>query len=250
MKFSGKMMLMILAMVSTTVLLNAQSKGDTEKKATLEERIAKKTARLQSDLGLDDKQTEEINAISLAYAEKSKAVREATHSRKESGEEVDKKAVHQQIKEIRDVQTTEIKAVLTAEQAVKFDAILKEKKGKKGGKHKSRNAEEHAAKKTAHLQKDLGLNDTQTKKIGVINLAYAKKSKAIHEAARTEKEAGKEIDKDAIRQEMKTMRETQIAEIKTVLTEVQITKFDALIKAHKADKKGKKGKHDKSKKGE
>ncbi len=141
MKFSVKAIVMMFAMVLTVAFANAQPKGG-KKGKSLEERTAKETARLQKNLGLNEAQTKEISAINLAYAQKTKSIRDASRAEKDAGNDVDKGEVREQLKSLREAQNKEVKSILTPEQLTKFDTMLeerqakKDKKGKKGKKAK------------------------------------------------------------------------------------------------------------------
>ncbi|MFK7945992.1 MAG: Spy/CpxP family protein refolding chaperone [Saprospiraceae bacterium] len=106
---------------------------------------------------------------------------------------------------------------------------------------------ERAKKETERLSTNLELTEKQTKKVEKINLKYAEQTKAIREQMMAKREAGEEINREDMREQMQTLRTAQADEIKGVLTPAQIEKFDAMMEERKAKgqerrKKGKKGK--------
>lgn len=99
------------------------------------------------------------------------------------------------------------------------------------------NLTERAKIETEHLTQKLELTDKQAEKVEKINLEYAGKMTTMRNELKAKREAGEEIDRENMREQMKTMRETQVSEIKSVLTPTQIEKFDAMVEERKTQKK-------------
>lgn len=254
MKISVKVMLMSLAMIFATTLMNAQGPrgGDPV------ERAKKMTEHLTSELELNTKQAKKVEAINLKYAKKQQEIRTAMRKKHEEGGEVDRELVKETMEKMRTDQEEEIKGILTPSQIQKFDAMPKGKKGKqpkgkkskgkkadgkqpKNGKQKGASVEERAEKQTARLTEKLELNAKQASKIEAINLKYAKQQKEMRDYNKDASDA----DKAAMKERMKVMRQAQETEIKAVLTPEQSEKFDVLKAERKG--KGKKGKGQKGK---
>ena len=167
-------------------------------------------------LSLSAEQAAKVSAINTEFAAKRKAVKEA------ATEGVDKATK----KALRTEHKAAIKAVLTPEQVATFEAMKKDRKGRRGGRGHGKHGgtpEERAAKHTEKLTKKLSLSPEQTAKVAAINTEFAAKRKAAKEA-----EGGKEA-KEALRSEHK-------AAIKAVLTAEQIAIFDTMKKGRRGGK--------------
>lgn len=88
------------------------------------ERVERQTQQLKESLSLTDEQTAKVKAIYTKYGEKQ---REAFQKAREAGEEVDREKMREQMQATRTQQDNEIKALLTAEQKTKFEAVIKER---------------------------------------------------------------------------------------------------------------------------
>lgn len=93
---------------------------------------------------------------------------------------------------------------------------------------------ERAEERTAELVSQLGLNDDQAQRVGIINNDFAK-------AMTDARSAG--MDEVARREKMKGLRQQREADLKAVLTEAQYTKLLELRKAKRAEKEAHKGQH-------
>ena len=78
--------------------------------------------------------------------------------------------------------------------------------------------EQMAKRQTEMIKEATGCDDATTAKVDAINLKYAKETAALRE---------KTSDRDAMREQMKTMREKKDAELKTVLSADQFAKYVA-----------------------
>ena len=158
MKITMKVMLMTLAMVLTTVLVNAQPQGARgERGGDPTERAKKQTEHLTTKLELTDKQAAKIEKINLEYASKMTTMRDELKEKREAGEEIDRENVREQMKTMREAQAEEIKGVLTPAQIEKFDVIMEERKeknegrsrkGKKGKKGKAAKEQEEGVEES------------------------------------------------------------------------------------------------------
>lgn len=88
------------------------------------ERVERQTQRLKETLSLTDEQTVKVKAIFTKYSEKQ---REAFDKARASGEEFDPEKMRSQMQATMASQDNEIKALLTAEQKVKYEAHIKER---------------------------------------------------------------------------------------------------------------------------
>lgn len=243
MKNVVKVLMMTLAMVLTVAMAYAQPNGgEGQRGGDPIERAKKQTEHLKTELGLDDKQAKKVEAINLKYAQKQQEMRAAMQKQREAGQEVDRAAVGDKMKEMRAAQEEEIKSVLTPTQIEKFDAMPKPERGGKGkmedkgkkekagkGKH---DAATRAKQQTTRMKEELELDEKQVKKVEAINLKYAKQQEEMR--AEMQKE---NADKEAIKEKMKTARAAQEKELKAVLTPKQIEKFDALKAERKENMK-------------
>ncbi|MBK9418683.1 MAG: hypothetical protein IPO05_18035 [Flavobacteriales bacterium] len=92
--------------------------------------------------------------------------------------------------------------------------------------------QERAEERTEQLVKDLGLNDEQGKKVGVINSDFAK--------AMTElKVSG--VDEETRKTKGKALRQQRESDLKSVLTEAQYLKLQEMRKAQRAEHREKRG---------
>jgi hypothetical protein len=95
-------------------------------------------------------------------------------------------------------------------------------------------AQERAEERTAELVSQLGLNEDQAQRVGIINNDFAKAMTDIRTAG---------LDEAARKEKMKGLRNQREADLKAVLTEAQYTKLLELRKAKRAEKQGRKGQH-------
>jgi hypothetical protein len=95
---------------------------------------------------------------------------------------------------------------------------------------------ERAKQETERMTTELGLDAKQAKKVEAINLKYAQKQQEMRAAMQKQREAGQEMDREAMGAKMKEMRAGQEDEIKGVLTPTQIEKFDAMPKPERGGK--------------
>ncbi|MCW0484148.1 Spy/CpxP family protein refolding chaperone [Gaoshiqia sediminis] len=88
------------------------------------ERVERQTQRLKEALTLTDEQTVKVKEIYTKYGEKQ---REAFQKARESGQEMDREKMREQMQANMVQQDNEVKALLTAEQKTKFEAVIKER---------------------------------------------------------------------------------------------------------------------------
>lgn len=202
-------------------------------------RAEKQTAMMTEKLGLSADQAAKVKEINLRYAEKAKA----QFSNKS---ETDKAQMRQAHEALRSEHDTELTKLLTKDQAAKWEQLKAERKDGKGkgrgegrGPGRDFDPAKRAEKQTARMTEKLGLSADQAAKIKAINLKYAEKAKADHEA-----NAG--ADKSKMKAAHKANRAEHDKEIKQVLTKDQAAKWEQLKAEHKNRKgqKGPKGKKD------
>ena len=117
-------LIVITAFFSSTNLLSQQ---DFNKK-TPEERAQKQSERMKKALELSDEQYRQVYDIFLNH------ITEADNIRNSSSVNEDKDLKKEKLKSLRESTHTKINAVLTPEQQVKFEQIIKEMKEKHKGK--------------------------------------------------------------------------------------------------------------------
>ncbi len=78
--------------------------------------------------------------------------------------------------------------------------------------------EQMAKRQTEMIKEATGIDDATTAKVDAINLKYAKEISALREKAK---------DREAMREQMKELREKRDTELKTVLTADQFAKMKA-----------------------
>jgi protein CpxP len=114
-------------------------------------------------------------------------------------------------------------------------------------KEKIKNAtpEERIAMRTDKLSEELGLDENQKKKVSEILVAQRKENQALREDIKMERE---KVRTEAV-EAMKKQQETLKAKMKTVLTEEQFKKWEALQNENKEKvKKVRKAKKEKKEK--
>jgi periplasmic protein CpxP/Spy len=94
--------------------------------------------------------------------------------------------------------------------------------------------EEKASHRTTHLTKELTLSTDQQAKVKAIILDKLGKMDAIRA------KYASATDKNGMHQEVKAVREQEDAELKRILTPVQITKYNEMKDGKQGEKKGKK----------
>jgi periplasmic protein CpxP/Spy len=112
------------------------SKGGQDRpKMTPEEMAKHQTQRLVKELNLNKEQEAKVLDIHKKYMEK----RPVDFSKMRDASEADRKKMFEEMEKVQDQRNKEIRAILTADQAKKFDADLKkrEEMRKKGGPGKS-----------------------------------------------------------------------------------------------------------------
>lgn len=101
----------------------SQSKGESRpERISPEERIEREVKQLKDTLALTDEQAVKVKEI---YSKNEEKRRAAFEKARESGEEPDREAMRKEMMAAMEAQNTEIKAVLTNEQKVKFESYLK-----------------------------------------------------------------------------------------------------------------------------
>ena len=90
-----------------------------------------------------------------------------------------------------------------------------------GGSGRGAEPAQRAEMQTTRMKEDLGLSDKQAEKVKAINEKYANKMKEMREASR-------DGDRQAMRENMSVLRKEQTEELKTVLTSEQFEKWQQL----------------------
>jgi len=97
------------------------------------------------------------------------------------------------------------------------------------GKHMMRSATERATRQTVILVKSLELTAEQTAKIQEINLKYSTND-SVRFAEMRNNQSKEKIDRETMMKTMKEQKAAKKAEIQSVLTDAQKTKYEALEK--------------------
>lgn len=106
------------------------------------------------------------------------------------------------------------------------------------GNRQMRSSSERAKTETENIIKAIAPTAEQALKILDINLKYAAKDSARFAEMRA---GGGNMDREAMMKTMQEQRAAQTAEIKALLTEEQITKYDAYLKEREAQRAARMG---------
>jgi hypothetical protein len=159
--------------------------------------------KMKSVLSLSDTQVASIKEIDKKYNPKQ-------HQLKRDSTSVDKKA---QLKSVREQRQTEIDAVLTPEQKVKWDAYKKQNADRRKSERK-----EDKKKFRENMKTSLNLSDDQVLEIENVNKDFKQRRLAL-KSKDSKNVSQVEFEK------LKTDRETAI---KSILTEQQFAKWNEL----------------------
>lgn len=201
-----------------------QAKDPAAMEQHAQERAGAQTGTMVEELGLDKDQAAKVKAINEGFTTSLMQMRKeglTEDARKEKS-----KALHQQ-------HNADLKAVLTPEQFEKLQALGKAKRAERGEGMKEMDPakmQEHAAqraeKRTEAMTEELGLNDEQSAKVESINGTFTAGMAKL-------KQSG--VDEDARKAQMKSLRETRDAELKSVLTAEQYSKMMEQRRAKRAE---------------
>jgi Spy/CpxP family protein refolding chaperone len=223
MKKLMKSALLTLLLATMFTAVQAQRGGGPDKDPA--DRAEHQTAKMTEKLGLSADQVTKVKAINLKYAEKAKANHDAAKAKNADAREA-----------MRTEHDAELSKVLTKEQAEKWKAMKPDGKGKEmkghGGGGPDKDPADRAARQTAKMTEQLGLNADQTAKVKAINEQFAEKAKASHEANKGDKAKDKAAHE--------ALRKEHDAALAKVLTKEQAAKWEQQ-KAERGDKKGKGG---------
>ena len=90
--------------------------------------------------------------------------------------------------------------------------------------------EEQAQRQTDHMAEELAFSDAQKEKVYEVNLAFAKKMRAVRDSS--------DGDWTAMRETMMTMRTEHNTELKKYLTEEQFTKWETMQAERRQKRRG------------
>lgn len=130
-----KKLLLILALFIGVITVAEAQRGSGERPSQSQsgqrpqrmdpaERIEKQTAQMKEKLALTDEQTTKVKALLTTNMEKRRAEMEKA---RESGEQMDREKMRTQMQAEMKKQDADIKALLTKEQQVKYDEMVKER---------------------------------------------------------------------------------------------------------------------------
>lgn len=88
------------------------------------------------------------------------------------------------------------------------------------------NPEERAKRQTEELTEKLDLTKDQAKQVEAINIKYGKKRSDMYSAMR----AGGGMDREAMGEKREAMQKEQTKEMKAVLSDAQMIKYEAYLK--------------------
>ena len=191
-------------------------------------------------------QVEAIRAISQEAREASREIIQAAREAREAGEQADPETVRAQLKEIRNTIPGQIRDVLTEQQQTVFDENLTELKERRaehvdeGRPHRNEAAggRHHAGRALRMLLRDIEPTEAQTETIRAIALDTREASQEIIQTAREAREAGGQADPEAVRAQLKEIREAAHSQIRETLTDPQQAIFDenlAKLKERRAE---------------
>ncbi len=124
----------ILSVVAVVFAVSAFAQDAAKVKKTPEEVAQKRADKLKTELTLTDDQRAKAYTILLDNATKVQAIKAKYPN--------DKKAARTEIKPVKAACDTSIKAILTPEQIIKYDAMKKAHKDKKGAKNGKKHPKE------------------------------------------------------------------------------------------------------------
>ncbi len=198
------------------------------------DRAAHMTERMTEDLGLNETQAANVQAINEKYANLIHEKMEAFRAEGKRPSRADFDA----LKPLMEQKDAELKNVLTSEQYAKHMEFVKNRPhhfgppphhrafGKRGGFHQPPSPADRAAHMTERMTEDLGLNETQAANVQAINEKYANLIHEKMEAFRAEGKRPSRADFDAL----KPLMEQKDAELKNVLTSEQYAKHMEFVK--------------------
>jgi Spy/CpxP family protein refolding chaperone len=194
MKTVKKIIVLVLA-ISLASVLQAQSN-----------KTAKgKKGEMYQELGLTKEQGQQLKTIHQKYDKEFDKVKDNSSLTKEQKKE--------SLIKLREQKSTEVKAILTEEQFKKWEAIKEEKK------------EAKVQEKTDDLKKELGITDEQATQLKAIHEKYKPQFKAIKDDTTKTEEQKKAA--------LKTLKEAEKTELKTILSEEQLKKWETYKNAKK-----------------
>lgn len=122
----------VLALFMITSVAFAQQGPGGRQQRSVAERAKAETETLITTLSLDAAQTLKVLEISKKYAAKD-SVRFAAMRQAAEGVEVDREAMMTQMRAVQEAKNTEIQAILTEPQVVKYKAYVAERATRMGG---------------------------------------------------------------------------------------------------------------------
>lgn len=207
-----KTLLAIFAMAMSVVGLQAQENPEGRKGAMKEHH-----QQLTEDLKLSEEQSAAWNAVHKEYRPKIKAIR--------SEEGLSKEQKKEKAKVIKSEMDTKLKAILSAEQAAKWEAMKAERKDQRKGGNKAKHHEEIATK--------LGLSEKQTAAWLEIHEKYDAQKREIKE--------DKSLSDEARQKKIKSVRQNEKEAISKILSPAQLEQLKKLKAEHKKQRQAKKG---------
>ena len=141
MNFMKKLLLILALFIGVITVAEAQrgsderpsqsESGQRPKRMDPAERIEKQTAQMKEKLALTDEQTAKVKALLTSNMEKQRAEFEKRRAEmekaRESGEQMDREKMRAEMEARMAKQDAEIKALLTKDQQVKYDEMIKER---------------------------------------------------------------------------------------------------------------------------
>lgn len=105
-------------------------------------------------------------------------------------------------------------------------------------KQKKANPMERSQSETSAMIEALQLDEATGQKVAAINEMYAQKMKAQNEEMKAKKKAGEDVDRGAMKQEMKAMNKAKVAEIEAILGKEKAKEYKAFRKSQNKGRKG------------
>jgi len=206
--------------------LFAQERNGKQSHYSQQERINEMNKRAKEDLGLSDEQAKEWNSIQMDFKQEQDAVRS------EKGLSQDERKAKQTV--LRTKKDEAIKGILTEEQYLSYQEMVKERRKEfgKGGKQANKGQMGHpngGRKMLDQAKSTLDLSKEQNEKWDAIAKSYGDKMRAIKQ--------DNSLDEAQRRSEFKMNKAALEKELMAILNSEQQASFERFIKENKEKRK-------------
>lgn len=210
----------------TSGCLNAQEQNRKQDQQSKKERMNAMNKQAKEDLGLSDEQSKEWNSIQKDFIQEIDAIR--------NDEELTQDQRREKQQELIKNKDEAIKTILTEEQYLSYQKIIKERRkqfgeGQRKGKNGPMGNTERGSRMLEQVKSDLGLSKEQNDQWDVIARAYGDKMMAIKN--------DDSLDDNQKRSEVKANKIALENELMEILDSQQQVAFQHLIKENKERRK-------------